>query len=239
MDNAQTQNPPFNLYGLNELGYTILLDRYSQKDHDRSNIKPDDIVIAILDNDKPDMKQRREVGRVLSINDNVASVLLMRPNTPQTIDIDINLLDRCLDQSPQDVWERVSTGVSSIENVDKRSVWKRNFDWLLSDWRFIPGGRILTSAGTDQDLTLLNCFVIPSPNDSRGGIMKTLTQMAELMSRGGGVGINLSTLRPKNSYVKGVNGRSSGSVSWGALFSFVTGLIEQAGSRRRRTYADS
>jgi ribonucleoside-diphosphate reductase alpha chain len=56
--------------------------------------------------------------------------------------------------------------------------------------------------------------------------------MAEIMSRGGGVGINLSTLRCRYAYVKGVNGRSSGSVSWGGLFSFVTGLIEQGGSRR-------
>ena len=56
--------------------------------------------------------------------------------------------------------------------------------------------------------------------------------MTEIMSRGGGVGLNLSSLRPRHAYVKGVNGRSSGSVSWGALFSFVTGLIEQGGSRR-------
>lgn len=77
-----------------------------------------------------------------------------------------------------------------------------------------------------------NCYVVPSPQDSRQGIMSTLTQMTEIMSRGGGVGINLSSLRPAHSYVKGVNGRSSGSVSWGALYSFVTGLIEQGGSRR-------
>ncbi|MCU0463600.1 MAG: hypothetical protein MUF38_03415, partial [Anaerolineae bacterium] len=77
-----------------------------------------------------------------------------------------------------------------------------------------------------------NCYVIPSPRDSRGGIMETLSQMTEIMSRGGGVGINISTLRPRHAYVKGVNGRSSGSVSWGALYSFVTGLIEQGGSRR-------
>ncbi len=56
--------------------------------------------------------------------------------------------------------------------------------------------------------------------------------MAEIFSRGGGVGINVSTLRPRYAYVKGVNGRSSGSVSWASLYSFVTGLIEQGGSRR-------
>jgi ribonucleoside-diphosphate reductase alpha chain len=77
-----------------------------------------------------------------------------------------------------------------------------------------------------------NCYVIDSPKDSRSGIIKTLSEMTEIMSRGGGVGINISSLRPRHSYVKGVNGRSSGSVSWGALYSFVTGLIEQGGSRR-------
>ncbi|MBZ0288366.1 MAG: ribonucleoside-diphosphate reductase, adenosylcobalamin-dependent, partial [Anaerolineae bacterium] len=64
------------------------------------------------------------------------------------------------------------------------------------------------------------------------GIIETLRQMTEIMSRGGGVGINISSLRPRHSYVKGVNGRSSGAVSWGALYSFVTGLLEQGGSRR-------
>ncbi|MEW6210099.1 MAG: LAGLIDADG family homing endonuclease [Acidobacteriota bacterium] len=73
------------------------------------------------------------------------------------------------------------------------------------------------------------CYVVPSPKDSRRGIVETLSQMMEIMSRGGGVGINVSSLRPRHSYVKGVNGRSSGSVSWGALYSFVTGLIEQGG----------
>ncbi len=74
-----------------------------------------------------------------------------------------------------------------------------------------------------------NCYVVPSPHDSREGIIQTLLQMTEIMSRGGGVGINVSSLRPRHAYVKGVNGRSSGSVSWGALYSFVTGLIEQGG----------
>jgi ribonucleoside-diphosphate reductase alpha chain len=102
----------------------------------------------------------------------------------------------------------------------------------LDGWKFVPGGRILAAAGTEQQLTYFNCYVIPSPADSRAGIIKTLSQMTEVMSRGGGVGINLSSLRPRYAYVKGVNGRSSGSVSWGGLYSFATGLIEQGGSRR-------
>ena len=128
--------------------------------------------------------------------------------------------------------DRVATALGESENDDIRSEWVDNFKWLLDDWRFVPAGRILTGAGTDQNLTFYNCYVIPSPSDSRGGIMETFGQMTEIMSRGGGVGINLSSLRPHHAYVKGVNGRSSGAVSWGALYSYVTGLIEQGGSRR-------
>jgi len=92
---------------------------------------------------------------------------------------------------------------------------------VAEDHSFISAGVVVS-----------NCYVIPSPKDSRGGIIETLRQMTEIMSRGGGVGINISSLRPRHWYVKGVNGRSSGAVSWGALYSFVTGLIEQGGSRR-------
>jgi ribonucleotide reductase alpha subunit len=89
---------------------------------------------------------------------------------------------------------------------------------VQEDHSFVSAGMVVS-----------NCYVIPLAGDSRGGIMKTLSQMTEIMSRGGGVGINLSPLRPRHAYVKGVNGRSSGAVSWGALYSFVTGLIEQGG----------
>ena len=78
---------------------------------------------------------------------------------------------------------------------------------------------------------MFNCYVVPSPKDSRGGIIDTLSRMIEIMSRGGGVGINVSSLRPRRAKVIGVNGRSSGSVSWSALYSFGTGLVEQGGSR--------
>jgi ribonucleoside-diphosphate reductase alpha chain len=76
------------------------------------------------------------------------------------------------------------------------------------------------------------CYVVPSPKDSRRGIIETLSQMIEIMSRGGGVGINVSSLRPRRAVVRGVNGRSSGAVSWMDLYSRATGLVEQGGSRR-------
>jgi ribonucleoside-diphosphate reductase alpha chain len=131
------------------------------------------------------------------------------------------------------MFERIAKHIASVEKTDElKTEWEGKFRKLMDDWQYVPAGRIFTGAGTGQNLTFYNCYVIPSPKDSRGGIFETLGQMAEIMSRGGGVGINVSSLRPRYAYVKGVNGRSSGSVSWASLYSFVTGLIEQGGSRR-------
>lgn len=221
-------------HAMTDLGYTILLDRYAQKDpKGYENLAVGDIVIAIVDNESPDGKQRREIGKIVSIDPKNDSVSVEVHPHDTVLQINRRLVDRPLETSPEAIQERVAKGIASVEQAGAvRTIWEEDFKWLLKDWKFIPGGRILTAAGTDQNLTAFNCFVIKSPKDSRGGIMETLTNMAELMSRGGGVGINVSTLRPKNARVEGVNGRSSGAVSWAALYSYVTGLIEQAGSRR-------
>src|SRR5579884_1720361 len=82
-------------------------------------------------------------------------------------------------------------------------------------------------------IVVSNCFVIPSPEDSRQGILDNLKLMTEIMARGGGVGINLSTLRPRGSYIRTVNGTASGPCSWAQLYSVATGdVIQQGGSRR-------
>ncbi len=82
-------------------------------------------------------------------------------------------------------------------------------------------------------IVVSNCFVIPSPDDSRHGILDNLKVMTEIMARGGGVGINLSTLRPRGSYIRTVNGTASGPCSWAQLYSVATGdVIQQGGSRR-------
>jgi ribonucleoside-diphosphate reductase alpha chain len=82
-------------------------------------------------------------------------------------------------------------------------------------------------------IVVSNCYVIPSPEDSRQGILDNLKIMTEIMARGGGVGINLSTLRPRGSYIKTVNGTASGPCSWAQLYSVATGdVIQQGGSRR-------
>jgi ribonucleoside-diphosphate reductase alpha chain len=155
------------------------------------------------------------------------AVVRLRDDT--TKEVAIEHIDKPLETTPDQTMARIARGIAAVEAEDKQAEWQKKFEWLLEDWKFVPGGRIWAGAGTDQELTFYNCYVVPSPHDSRGGIVKTLQQMMEIMSRGGGVGINVSSLRPRYGYVKGVNGRSSGAVSWGGLYSFVTGLIEQGG----------
>src|SRR3989440_2715851 len=78
-------------------------------------------------------------------------------------------------------------------------------------------------------IAVSNCYVIPSPEDSRQGILDNLKTMTEIMARGGGVGINLSTLRPPGPYIKNVNGPPSRPGSWAQLYSVATGDVIQQG----------
>lgn len=139
-----------------------------------------------------------------------------------------------IEQTPEEMWRRVSKAVAQVEKTkEQKSFWEEQFYGAMQDFVFVPGGRILAGAGTGFKVTFYNCFVIPSPHDSRGGILKTLGNMVEIMSRGGGVGINLSSLRPRGARVTKVNGFSSGPCNWAELFSVATkDIIQQGGSRR-------
>lgn len=212
------------LEGLSE---KIFLDRYALKDENNENIFIGDTVI-ILTKDDPKFPQK-EVGKVVSFEEDLYKVELRNGQVIETLKDDMR---RPLETSPDQMWDRLAHAIAAVEVPEKREEWEEKFRHALNDWKLVPAGRIAAGAGTNDQLTLFNCYVIPSPKDSRGGIMDTLTQMTEIMSRGGGVGINLSSLRPRRGVVKGVNGSSSGSVSWGGLFSYTTGLIEQGGSRR-------
>ena len=138
------------------------------------------------------------------------------------------------EKRPEEMWRRVADSIASVETTDeKRSYWAERFYATLEGFHFVPGGRILAGAGTGHRVTYYNCYVIPSPDDSRSGILDNLKIMTEIMARGGGVGINLSTLRPRGSYIHTVNGTASGPCSWAQLYSVATGdVIQQGGSRR-------
>ncbi|HSB11830.1 MAG TPA: adenosylcobalamin-dependent ribonucleoside-diphosphate reductase [Blastocatellia bacterium] len=215
---------------LTELGQKIFLDRYALKDTTKRTLAPGDMVIVCVDA----KTGQREIGQVVEMDETAAGGagrVTVQLRDGSKFECLSEHIAKPIETDPEQMMERVARGIAAVEG-ERADEWYRNFRWLLNGWKFVPAGRILAAAGTDQQLTFYNCYVVPSPKDSRRGIVDTLSQMMEIMSRGGGVGINVSSLRPRHSYVKGVNGRSSGSVSWGALYSFVTGLIEQGGSRR-------
>ncbi|MBP9816167.1 adenosylcobalamin-dependent ribonucleoside-diphosphate reductase [Candidatus Woesebacteria bacterium] len=141
-----------------------------------------------------------------------------------------------MEKTPEEMWRRVAGGIAKQEKKGQQAKWEEKFYDVLKDFKFVPGGRILSGAGTDYKVTYFNCFVIPSPKDSRQGILESLNQLVEIQARSGGVGLNLSSLRPRGARVKTVNGFSSGPVTWAGLFSYAThDVVQQGGSRRGAT----
>src|SRR3989338_8130893 len=138
-----------------------------------------------------------------------------------------------LEKYPEQMFLRVARAISRVEKPEIQEQWENEFYSAMRDFKFVPGGRILSGAGTGFAVTYYNCYVLPSPKDSRGGILENLGEMVEIMCRGGGVGINLSSLRPKGARVETVNGFSSGPMSWAELYSVAThDVIQQGGTRR-------
>ncbi|HEY4694521.1 MAG TPA: adenosylcobalamin-dependent ribonucleoside-diphosphate reductase [Candidatus Nanoarchaeia archaeon] len=141
---------------------------------------------------------------------------------------------KAVEEHPEQMWRRVAAGLAQVEKTAQdQKDWTQKFYSALKDFKYVPGGRVLSGAGTPYEVTFYNCFVIPSPHDSRNGIVDNLKLMIDIMSRSGGVGINLSSLRPRGARVKKVNGTSSGPVNWAELYSTATtDVIQQGGSRR-------
>ena len=87
-----------------------------------------------------------------------------------------------MEKTPDQMWKRVAKGVSKQEKKSQQKKWEKKFVDVMTDFKFVPGGRILSGAGTDYQVTYFNCFVIPSPKDSREGIIDSLKQLVEIQS---------------------------------------------------------
>ena len=139
---------------------------------------------------------------------------------------------RIVEQKPEDMWHRVAREMASPEkNKELKVQWEDNFYWLLSNFKFIPGGRILFGAGQQRRATLLNCYYMPIKEDSLEGIFEWCKEAARTYSFGGGVGTDISILRPKGAPVNNSAIYSTGAVSFMDLLSTTTGTIGQAGRR--------
>ena len=105
---------------------------------------------------------------------------------------------------------------------------------LIKDKKFLFGGRILANRGLQykgKKITLSNCYVIKSPKDNLESIFETGAKLARTYSYGGGCGIDISNLRPNGTKVNNAANTTSGAVSFMDFYSYITGLIGQAGRR--------
>jgi ribonucleoside-diphosphate reductase alpha chain len=103
---------------------------------------------------------------------------------------------------------------------------------LFQDFRYIvPGGSVMAGLGSKAIGSLSNCFVIGQPEDSYSGIMKLREEQAHLMKRRGGVGKDLSTLRPSGASVKNAAKSSTGAASFMDVDSAITTEVAQRGRR--------
>lgn len=103
---------------------------------------------------------------------------------------------------------------------------------LFKDFKYIiPGGSVMSGCGTGALVSLSNCFVIGSPKDSYAEIMKTRSQQAQLMKRRGGVGYDLSQLRPRGTRVNNAAKSSTGAASFMDVCSDITNEVAQNGRR--------
>ena len=141
------------------------------------------------------------------------------------------------ERSTDDVRRRVARALAAAEPVDQRADWEQRF--LDAQRRgFIPAGRINSAAGTGLAATLINCFVQPvgdsisTPEDGFPGIYTALTEAAETMRRGGGVGYDFSRIRPQGAWVAATQSHASGPVSYMRVFDRSCETVESAGSRR-------
>lgn len=215
------------------LAEKIFLDRYALKSMDKDAVREGDVVVYCPNPHEDEKRRRREIGVVAAIDGATRHAEVRPRDDPDagSLSVPLEHLDKPVELHRDAMYRRVARAIAAAEPEGAgRAEAEARFFRALAAGALVPGGRILAGAGV-SGLTFYNCFVLPSPRDSRRGIMETATEQFEIMSRGGGVGINVSSLRPRYDAV-GELGRSSGAVSWADFYSYLTGKVEQGGSRR-------
>jgi ribonucleoside-diphosphate reductase alpha chain len=130
-----------------------------------------------------------------------------------------------------DTWRRVARALAAAE-PNNAAVWEERFLGILRDFKFLPGGRIQAGAGTGRNVTLFNCFVMGTIEDSIPGIFQALQEAAVTMQQGGGIGLDFSTLRPRGTRAKHAGNVASGPVSFMHIWDAMCGTILSTGARR-------
>lgn len=147
------------------------------------------------------------------------------------------------ENSIADTWKRVADAAASVEkNEEDQLIWSQRFYHLLNNFKFVPGGRILSNAGSGFTSTLVNCFVSTKPKydiDSLEGICEILrTQILTLASEGG-YGVNFGFIRPRGGYIKARGIRTPGAVKYMELFDKSSEIITEGAGDFKLEYEET
>jgi ribonucleoside-diphosphate reductase alpha chain len=168
----------------------------------------------------------------------IENILAALPEQEVSTDVLLEKYAKGDEQTSHDIRARVARALATVEAPADRQRWEGEFLWAMENG-FVPAGRINSAAGTDLQATLINCFVQPIGDavwgyDEQGtpGIYAALQEAAETMRRGGGVGYDFSTIRPRGAFVKGTHSRASGPISYMRVYDKSCETLESAGARR-------
>ncbi len=135
------------------------------------------------------------------------------------------------DQTVEDTWRRVAVAAAAAEK-NNQGRWENTFYEAMTDFAFLPGGRILAGAGTAHRVTLFSCFVMGLIDDSLDGIFSSLKEASLTMQQGGGVGYDFSTLRPAGTRNRTTGTIASGPVSFMRIWDTMCATVLSTGARR-------
>ncbi|PIW08889.1 MAG: ribonucleoside-diphosphate reductase, adenosylcobalamin-dependent [Comamonadaceae bacterium CG17_big_fil_post_rev_8_21_14_2_50_60_13] len=164
------------------------------------------------------------------------SIAALAPQ-PISEEVLIEKYSKGTEKTVADVNQRVARALAAVEKPEEQKSWEARFLKALQAG-FLPAGRIQSAAGTKLSATLINCFVQPVGDsiahieEGHPGIYTALTEAAETMRRGGGVGYDFSRIRPRGAWVGSTQSSASGPVSYMRVFDRSCETVESAGARR-------
>lgn len=136
------------------------------------------------------------------------------------------------EENPDDTHRRMAKEFARIEQKYPHPMSEEEIYELFKNFKYvIPGGSVMAGLGTGSLVSLSNCFVLGNPKDSYASIMKVRNQQVQLMKRRGGVGYDLSDLRPRGAKVNNAAKTSTGAASFMEVSSDITNEVAQNGRR--------
>lgn len=137
-----------------------------------------------------------------------------------------------LEKDPEDMHRRLAKEFARIEAKYPNPLSENEIFGYLSRWEIVPQGSPMSAMGNPYKLqSLSNCFVIAAPQDSYGGILFADQEQAQIMKRRGGVGFDISTIRPKGMLTANAAGTTDGIGVFMERFSNTCREVAQGGRR--------